>query len=562
VPPSTAPGTRPAPPVVDAAPAPEPRAPRPVPVSLDPAWRRAATSVEELVTRAWRNGSQHWRRSLRLRVLGTTVLASTVVVALFASLLVDQVGRGLVSAKTRSALVEASTGLEAARSEVEGSGTTGPAASVAVLEDVVQRLSDRGSTGDLYTVVLVGPGSSTSFTSPGVRPADVPPALAQTLQRSAGPAYVFAPVPTPSGRRTGLVVGSTLGVPSLGPYHLYQLFPLDSERQTLSLVRRTAVLAASLLVLLVGLIALLVTRQVVSPVRAAARTAERLAAGRLEERMLVSGEDELALLGSSFNSMAEALQGQIRQLEDLSRVQRRFVSDVSHELRTPLTTVRMAADVLFAGRTRFPPDVARSAELLQDELERFESLLGDLLEISRYDAGAAALDAAPVDVVALLRRVLSSAQPLAQRKGSRLDLLGAVDGPVVAEVDAVRVERVLRNLVVNAVEHGEGRPVEVTVARTDDTVSVLVRDHGVGLQAGQAGMVFTRFWRADPSRARATGGTGLGLAIALEDVRLHGGWLQAAGRPGEGAAFLLTVPVVAGRAPAPGPLELPWPGAR
>jgi two-component system, OmpR family, sensor histidine kinase MtrB len=503
--------------------------------------------------------SLRWRRSLRMRVLATTVLASAVVVGLFASLLVGQVGRGLIAAKTRSALVEASTGVQAARGEVEGAGATGQAASVALLEDLVQRLSDRGSTGDLYTVVLAGQESSTSFTSPGVRPSDVPAELAQRLAEEPGPLYLFAPVPGPDGRETGLVVGSTLGVPSLGQYRLYHLFPLDAERETLSLVRRTSVLAGSLLVLLVGLIALLVTRQVVSPVRLAARTAERLAAGRLEERMQVSGEDELARLATSFNSMAEALQSQIRQLEDLSRVQRRFVSDVSHELRTPLTTVRMAADVLFAGRTSFPPEVARSAELLQDELERFEALLADLLEISRYDAGAAALDAAPLDVVPLVHRVVAAAQPLADRKGSGIDVRGVPAGPVIVEADGVRLERVLRNLVVNAVEHGEGRPVEVAVASSDEAVAVRVRDHGVGLQAGQAGMVFTRFWRGDPSRARSTGGTGLGLAIALEDVRLHGGWLQAAGRPGVGAAFLVTLPVRVGRPPGPSPLGLPWP---
>jgi two-component system sensor histidine kinase MtrB len=118
---------------------------------------------------------------------------------------------------------------------------------------------------------------------------------------------------------------------------------------------------------------------------------------------------------------------------------------------------------------------------------------------------------------------------------------------------------VLRNLVVNAVEHGEGRPVEVSVAGDADTVAVLVRDHGVGLQPGQAGMVFTRFWRADPSRARSTGGTGLGLAIALEDVRLHGGWLQAVGLPGQGAAFRITLPARAGRVPGESPLPLPFP---
>ena len=480
--------------------------------------------------------AHRWRGSLRMRVLVTTLVASTAVVALFVSLLVEQVGRGLVEDKTRAALVEARSGLLTARGELEVGGATGQAAAESALLDVAQGLSDRGATGGLYDIAFIASGTSTGVVSPGRRGIveQVPQPLLDRLGEEPGPLYAFAPVPATGSDEDALVVGSVLDVPSLGRYRLIHVFPLVNERETLSLVLRTATAAGLLLVVLLGLIAALVTRQVVSPVRLAARTAERLAAGRLEERMQVRGEDELARLGSSFNSMAEALQSQIRQLEDLSRVQRRFVSDVSHELRTPLTTVQMAADVLFASRSRFSGDIARSAELLQDELDRFESLLADLLEISRYDAGAAALDATPTDLVPLVHRVVDAAQPLAERKGSRLDLSGVPPGPVVAEIDPVRLERVLRNLVVNAVEHGEGRPVEVSVAGDADTVAVLVRDHGVGLQPGQAGMVFTRFWRGDPSRARTTGGTGLGLAIALEDARLHGGWLQAWGRPTRG----------------------------
>jgi two-component system sensor histidine kinase MtrB len=143
-----------------------------------------------------------------------------------------------------------------------------------------------------------------------------------------------------------------------------------------------------------------------------------------------------------------------------------------------------------------------------------------LLEISRYDAGAASLDAERLDLVPLVARVLDSCQALADRKGSIVTLDAA--GPAVAEVDHVRIERVVRNLVVNALEHGEGRPVEVQVAEGPECVAVRVRDHGVGLRPGEAGLVFSRFWRGDPSRARTTGGTGLGLAIALEDARLPG----------------------------------------
>jgi len=228
---------------------------------------------------------------------------------------------------------------------------------------------------------------------------------------------------------------------------------------------------------------------------------------------------------------------------------------VSHELRTPLTTIRIAADVLFAAREQLMPAAARSAELLEGQLERFESLLADLLEISRYDANAATLDAESADVCDLVRRAATDAEQLAARRGTRIDFRLPPE-PCVAEVDRRRVERILRNLLDNAVEHGEGRDVVVTVAGDRDAVAVAVRDHGVGFGPAEAQMVFDRFWRADPARARTTGGTGLGLAIALEDARLHNGWLQAWGECGKGSVFRLTVPRTAGEELAGSPLPL------
>jgi two-component system sensor histidine kinase MtrB len=134
--------------------------------------------------------------------------------------------------------------------------------------------------------------------------------------------------------------------------------------------------------------------------------------------------------------------------------------------------------------------------------------------------------------------------------------LDTPDAPVIAEIDVRRVERVLRNLVGNAVEHGEGRPVQLTLAADDAAVAITVRDHGIGLKPGEERLVFNRFWRADPSRARQTGGTGLGLSISAEDARLHGGWLEAWGAPGEGAQFRLTLPVRAGDRLLSAPLPL------
>jgi two-component system sensor histidine kinase MtrB len=501
--------------------------------------------VRELLGRA----RTRWRRSLQTRLVVTTLFVSGVVTVLLATLLLGQVGRGLVNAKTKSALVEAQAGARQAAERAVEKPRVGEQAQEQRLQAIAEELTRRGQTGDQYKVVLVSAsGDYNALASQGVDTSDVPASLARRLDGDTTSAYAYR-----HGHPDTLVVGSTLTTP-LGAYRLYHVFPLTAEQQTLGLVRRTAAVAGGLLVLLLALIAYLVARQVVLPVRLAAQTAERLAAGRLEERMKVRGEDELARLATTFNSMAQGLQSQIRQLEDLSRVQRRFVSDVTHELRTPITTVRMAADVLHEARADFPPATARSAELLQIELNRFENLLQELLEISRYDAGAATVDAEHTDLVALTARVIDATQALAARKGSEVML--RTRGPVIAEVDHVRVERVLRNLLVNAVEHGEGQPVEVTVAGGEDTVAVLVRDHGVGLRPGEAGLVFTRFWRGDPSRARTTGGTGLGLAIAQEDARLHGGTIQAWGAPGEGAAFRLTLPRTLGGPLGESPLPL------
>jgi two-component system sensor histidine kinase MtrB len=466
------------------------------------------------------------------------MVGSAVAVAMLATLLLGQVGRGLVSARTRGALVTAQSGIVKVQDEINSIPAPAGDQATAVdprVQEIAKELSDAGQVGNQYRILLVrADGTGTTYATSGVRPSDVPVSLQRELD-SSQLAYSYV-----RGTPDELVIGGVVDT-SIGDYRLYQLFPLSSEESTLSLVRRTTAIVGSLLVLLLPLLVYLVLRQVVQPVRDAARTAERLALGDLEERMKVRGEDELARLASAFNSMAQALQQQIRQLEDLSRVQRRFVADVTHELRTPIATVRMAADVLHEARTDFPLATARSAELLQAELGRFEQLLSELLEISRYDAGDAQVDAEATDLVALTSRVVDSVRTLAERKGS--ELVVRASGPVVTEMDHVRIERVVRNLVVNAIEHGEGRPVEIRVAQDRYCAAVSVRDSGVGLKPGEEQLVFNRFWRGDPSRARATGGTGLGLAIAKEDARAHGGALEAWGEPSRGAVFRLTLPL-------------------
>ncbi len=374
----------------------------------------------------------------------------------------------------------------------------------------------------------------------------------QVLQSVLVPAqYTASEQPEP-----GVIMGSTVDVPTVGEYELYAVYSFQPEQETLSFVQR--ILAIGYVAVLVALVALTwtVTRQTVTPVRRAATVAARLADGHLDERMPGSrGQDEMATLARTFNEMATNLQDQIVRMEALSNAQRRFTSDVSHELRTPLTTIRMAGEVIHASRDQLDPAARRSAELLANQLDRFEELLADLLEISRFDAGAAVLDVEQTDVRSIVTAVADTTAPLAERRGVFLSVDLPTEAPT-ADVDSRRVERILRNLVVNAIEHAEGKPVEVSVAADAHAVAVVVRDHGVGMTPAEAEHVFDRFWRADPARARTTGGTGLGLSIALEDARLHGGWLEAWGRPGEGASFRLTLPRRAGIQLQDSPLPL------
>ncbi|MCM2392322.1 MtrAB system histidine kinase MtrB [Streptomyces albipurpureus] len=497
-----------------------------------------------------------WRRNIQLRIVVTTLLMSLGVVVLLGFVVIGQVRNGLLDAKGKAAQSQAAGGFAVARDRANalvgpgptGAGSDGQAATSSWRSDLVEQLASGGQGA--FSVVALSVDSPEEGlhlgprTSGGVHVASIPENLRQAVGQGTGTYETYIKIQYKNDERepqAGLVVGTQLNDIEGNPYELYYLFPLAQEEQSLNLVRGTLATAGLFVVVLLGAIAWLVVRQIVTPVRMAAGIAERLSAGRLQERMKVTGEDDIARLGEAFNKMAQNLQLKIQQLEELSRMQRRFVSDVSHELRTPLTTVRMAADVIHEARSDFDPVTARSAELLGDQLDRFESLLSDLLEISRFDAGAAALEAEPIDLRQVVRRVIGGAEPLAERKGTRIRVLGD-EQPVIAEADARRVERVLRNLVVNAVEHGEGRDVVVRLAVAGGAVAVAVRDYGVGLKPGEATRVFNRFWRADPARARTTGGTGLGLSIAVEDARLHGGWLQAWGEPGGGSQFRLTLP--------------------
>ncbi len=503
--------------------------------------------------------SYAWRRSLQLRVVSLTLGLSLAVIMVLGFVLTSQITDRILEVKVRAATEEIERARDTVGGIVGGEETRSLDSSLQLARNtLIDRKADSGpGLAGAYDAVLVVPGDGPRAATAAGPVQQVPEALRDFVQ-AGQVSYQYATVHTDGFSGPALIVGSP-STSSVTNLELYLIFPLNNEESTIALVRGTIATGGIVLLGLLAAIALLVARQIVLPVRSASRIAERFAEGHLTERMPVRGEDDMARLAVSFNDMAESLSRQITQLEEFGNLQRRFTSDVSHELRTPLTTVRMAADLIYDHSDDLDPALRRSTELMVNELDRFETLLADLLEISRHDAGVAELAVEAVDLRSTVQSALDNVGHLAADAGVQLDVDMPTDG-VIAEVDPRRAERILRNLIANAIDHAERKSVEIRMAADEDTVAVTVRDHGVGLRPGEEKLVFSRFWRSDPSRVRRSGGTGLGLAISIEDARLHQGRLEAWGEPGKGACFRLTLPLVRGHKVTTSPLPLKPPG--
>ncbi len=460
--------------------------------------------------------------SLRVRITLAFVGASLLVSAFVAITTYVLAERYLVTRRVDDAVEQSFSNVGFVTDELAALLARDPDAEIEQTDiaGLVDRLQARGAQEALL-ITPSGPLGS-SF---GLDLRAVPTSLVDAVDEGrVGYGFTGAP-------RQQIVFGSA--VPGQ-PMEAYFFYPLGDLAQTLTILSRVLIGVSIGAVLLATLIGVRVSRRVVDPVRRASLAARRVAEGGLATRLDVEGGDELAVLSRSFNEMAAALQERIEQ-------ERRFTSDVSHELRTPLTTLRASADYLLEHGEQLTPAVRRAAELLGADIGYLQRLVDDLLDLSRLDAGRVDMAWEQLNIADLAREVVAR-RTRAADKNVEVEIEDGHE-ELTTVADKRRLERVVGNLVDNALTHGEGRDVTVRVGAENGAVRLSVEDRGPGVPTPSGARIFERFFKVDPSRHRGEGrGSGLGLAIARENAHLHGGEIRVFnGRLG-GAKFEVVLP--------------------
>ena len=505
-----------------------------------------------------------WVHSLQFRSVTSAGIMMLIAFIAVGTSLSNQIATSLFENKKNQALEESIKGFDNVQSVFDGSSEARTDSEIR--RNVTRALTLLDASGDTqrrWVLVPLDQQSKKGFIPEqsgdnALDAATIPEDFKSTVRDSPGGVFwekkdLSEPEKSNGEPYPALIIGTSVSIPQNPDYGLFVVYDLSESSSTITYINVVLGTGFTVLLILVLSIVWFVTRLAVRPITLTAITAEKLAAGDLNRRVSVRGKHQAARLGISFNKMADSLQDQITQLERLSTLQQRFVSDVSHELRTPLSTVRLSSELLYDSRDTLNPVQSRSVELMHNQVDRFQALLSDLLEISRFDAGSAVLNIDAEDFMSVLNDVLVEVIPHLERTGTRL-IVHSEQAHIDIDIDRVRIERVLRNLLFNAIEHGESKPVDIYIATNATNLGVAVRDHGIGLSEEEAAQVFNRFWRADTSRKRTLGGTGLGLSITAEDVRLHGGRIEAWGMKGKGACFTMNLPVVHGGELGPSPV--------
>lgn len=492
-------------------------------------------------------GRSHVHRSLQARTVAFVVFMALLVAVVFSVVSMVSVRSSLVEQVTAQSRSDFSNLVGKAQVSLDSSDISANSQYQRLVNDLASTLQKDGAS-NLIGIYIWGRSTSSNDLIPvsteptyvSVVSSDIRSSVASTRNTT----VFYQPVDLLNYSNQsvpGAVLGTRLQFGAVGDLEIFAVYSYENQQQSLTQIQISLLVVCLMLSVMMGLMIWMVMRRIIRPVERVAQAAETLASGELDARVVVNRSDEIGTLQRSFNGMADSLNQKIGELEAAGASQRRFVSDVSHELRTPVTTMRMASDLLESRKNSFDSSTKRTVELLSGQIGRFQEMLADLLEISRYDAGYTSLDFADIDVCEVVQTAVEQVQSIASAKGVALDVCLPAE-PVYAHIDARRITRIIRNLLVNGIDFADARPIEVRVAVNSIAVVFSVRDYGIGIEQEQLEHIFDRFWRADPSRSRTTGGSGLGLSIALADAQVHGGSIQVHSCLGLGTWFLVSVP--------------------
>ncbi len=342
-----------------------------------------------------------------------------------------------------------------------------------------------------------------------------------------------SPIPSTLYVTTDVSTMSTMS--PLGQGLPFQAFSANSpEADFLTSVNHSLWLAASIAGLTALLLALLFSNTILKPIRSLKAAASRMERGDLSQRVSIKANGEIGALAHAFNTMAQSLSRS-------EQVRRNLVSDVAHELRTPLMNIRGYLELL---QDRVLEPTQETLASLYEETTLLSRLVADLQDLSLAEAGQLHLARQPISLEEVVGQAVQIVQPQLASKNLALRVHIPPDLPRV-EADQERVAQILRNLLSNAILHtASGGEISITASVIETLVKISVRDTGVGIAPEHLPYLFERFYRADPSRARATGGTGLGLAIVKQVVEAHGGQIVVESQPGKGTCFTFTLPTV------------------